>query len=150
MVMRLNFALKYKVMNYFTYLLFKCYHRGNGFCGYILPDECPPSSAKELSSAISFFRFVSTNPPTAQDFISYWHLFPQKRGSLPECKARAISIFETQQSCEKMKKLTIFKGKIVCRVNLSIESGMVERDKPGHCSWWMAKDFDPLQHCEIL
>jgi hypothetical protein len=116
-----------------------------------LPDECPPSSATELNSSFFVFRIVSADPPTAHDFTSYWNLFPEKRPRWPECKARAVSVYDTRNDCEENLKLPRFRGYKLCKVNLAPGSGMIFKSgKGGHISWWIASGYDPLQHCEVL
>lgn len=118
-----------------------------------LPDGCPPSNARELASALPLFRIVSSNPPTEKDFISYWHAQPGKREQWKdaECKARAISVYDSQKFCEDKLKLPTFKGKMVCRVTLPSGSGMVcAGGSSGHISWWVAKHCNPLECCEIV
>ena len=116
-----------------------------------LPDECPPSSAKELNATIYVFRIVESNPPTFQDFKSYWNLWPEKRSKWPECKAKSLSVFDSRKKCEEMLKLTRFKGQMACKVAVNPGAGMIDKTgRDGHISWWVANGYDPLQHCEVL
>jgi hypothetical protein len=40
---------------------------------------------------------------------------------------------------------------MVCKVVLPPGCGMIHgRGTKGHISWWLARDFDPLPHCEIM
>src|ERR1035441_2206868 len=111
---------------------------------------CPPSSAKEVDSALDVFRIVVSDPPTAKDFMSHWILYPEKRPKWPECTAKAVSVLANHQSCEHLIKLPSMKSGMVCKLNLPPGCGMIHaKGTRGHISWWLACGFDPLPHCEM-
>ena len=87
-------------------------------------------------------------PPTDGDFESVWSLQESRRKNLnDECTAKGISLFDTPDAAEVMTKLIPLADKIVCKVNITPESGMIIQGRTNHYTWWPFSDYDILAQC---
>jgi len=118
-----------------------------------LPKNCPPPEAYKPHFAL-FYRFVATSPPSANDFLSYCALHPQKEFRDKECQARALSLVDDKaEAFNRVRKLPVLKGKKVASIVLPPESGLIlMTGKPHrhHFSWWLRAGFDPVPICCIV
>jgi hypothetical protein len=115
-----------------------------------LPPGCPPDDAWEPNGSI-FFRMVESVPPNDRDFWSHRRLWPNKQFSVSECRARSVSLFERIDDCAKLLKLPLHRDKSVVKLRLSSGSGLVKQTGGySHHSWWRARGFQVVDHCELL
>lgn len=115
-----------------------------------LPLGCPPEDACDPDGR-TFFRMVESEPPTDRDFWSHRRLWPEKQFRVSECRARSVSVFERREDCAKLLKLPVHKEKSVVKLSLARGSGVVKQTGDySHHSWWRARGFDVLNHCETL
>ena len=110
-----------------------------------LPEDCPPRDAGAPVSE-PHFRVVRTIPPTDCDFVSQRALYPERPFSVPECQARAVSLFLVRKSASGVLKLPRFKGGAIVPLTLPRTAGVTKKTggKPGHVSWWRRANFDPV------
>lgn len=115
-----------------------------------LPEDCPPADAKSPNNE-SFYRLVTQAPPLESDFYSNRKLFPLMRFNTSECVARSVSIFNCIKSCRQIRKLPAHKNKLVAKLTLPVEAGLIKKSgRPKHYSWWIRKDFNPIEFLEIV
>ncbi len=116
-----------------------------------LPEQCPPNDAKKPQNDI-VYRAVQSNPPIDSDFISHRAIWPHKIFKVSECRARSVSVFTEVDACINLTKLPKQKGKIVAKMILPPQSGVIKRTGRcrSHMSWWRAASFDPIQVCTII
>jgi hypothetical protein len=115
-----------------------------------LPADCPPTDAW-VPDGESYYRLVSSIPPTERDFYSQRRLWPAKMFSQSECTARACSLLAMIKACARIRKFPTHKylNERIVRLTLTRDSGLVTRTRGrGHHSWWWAKGFDPVANCE--
>ena len=116
-----------------------------------LPSNCPPNDAI-IPNHVEFYRLVETIPPTKEDFFSVFKLYPEKEllKSIDECIQRSCTLFSTLKDCDTIRKLPNFKTKIIIKITLPPECGLIKRTfkRPNHYSWWMTNGFDPVKYCK--
>lgn len=113
-----------------------------------LPDSCPPTDAKSPNYE-AYFRLVNTVPPTINDFLSTRAEFPERKMT-DECIARAVSLFSTEVRCQNVKKLPTLKDKIIYKIELPPECGVLSKTGRDHYSWWRFDKFDIANYCREL
>ena len=115
-----------------------------------LPEDCPPVDATSPNNEL-YFRLVTQDPPLESDFYSNRKLFPLLHFNTSECVARSISIFKCIKSCGQIRKLPAHKNKLIAKLTLSAEAGLIKKSgRPKHYSWWIRKDFNPIEFSEIV
>ena len=116
-----------------------------------LPAGCPPSDAAD-PAVNSVFRVVTSNPPTRADFISVRALDPSRHFRAPsECKARALSVWATEEKCRAVTLLPRFTHRLVARLNLGAGAGVLRQSgNRGHYSWWMCSAYDAPAYCSVI
>ena len=113
-----------------------------------MPEDCPPQEATQIEQSRVFFRLVAQFPPAERDFESVWSLQQSRRKNLDdECTAKGISLFDTPDAAEAMTKLRPLADKIVCKVNITPESGMIIQGRSHHYTWWPFSNYDILAQC---
>ena len=113
-----------------------------------LPENCPPEDAYVPSEFVCY-RIVSNNPVDDTDFYSQRELYPIKRFSVCECKARAVSVMENLDDANVVIKLPPYKEDRIVRVCLNPGAGVVKHTPSrrsrhpflSHHSWWVASDY---------
>ena len=115
-----------------------------------LPIGCPPGDAQPPGGE-RYYRLVVRFPPDEHDFAPFRELNPNKPVK-DECEARAVSVFETPESCRELIKLPTYKRKAKLCVAFPLEeqSGKVKQtsENPHHYSWWRARGFDVVGKAE--
>lgn len=107
-----------------------------------LPEQCPPSDAFRLDGFICY-RLCECTKPTESDFLSHRMLFPLKTFHVPECRARAISVFKKSEDLDSLLKLAIHKHKTKVKITLGQDDGVaMKTGKDSHYSWWRSTSFD--------
>lgn len=115
-----------------------------------LPENCPPEDALEDND--SYYRLVVTNPPTEEDFNSHRLRYPNKVfKDKDECEVRSISLFKTVAACESIKKFRIHKEKLVAKLDITGDSGLIKKTGgEEHYSFWPKHDFDIISACIVI
>ena len=107
-----------------------------------LPDQCPPAQASNLEKFVCY-RLCEGAQPAEGDFLSHRTLFPKKVFRVPECQARAISVYKEAEDLDSVLKLPAHKHKIKVKITLGQDDGAVMKTGQGsHYSWWRSKRFD--------
>lgn len=107
-----------------------------------LPEQCPPSETFSLDGFVCY-RLCERAEPAEGDFLSHRALFPQKIFRVPECQARAISVFKKPEDLDPVLKLAIHKHKAKVKVILGQADGVAMKTGNGsHYSWWRSMRFD--------
>lgn len=116
----------------------------------LLPEDCPPEEAEEITDLRNVFRLTKTDPATLDDFWSQRAENPEAAFPVPECQARGLSVFADRKDCEKLKKISKFRKQFICHVQLETGAGRIQQTgKPSHHTWWPLAEFDILAHCAI-
>jgi hypothetical protein len=112
------------------------------------PSECPPTDAEDASVVV--FRIVSSDPPTASDFLSYAQTNPTRNGG--KCKPSGLSVFTGID--DALDYLGMVPGEVqgdaprhlVARALLSPEAGKIKHTpsamRKSHHTWWAPDGFD--------
>ena len=109
-----------------------------------LPEHCPPAGVNAPTGE-TYYRAVTSFPPTAADFVSHRGLFPARSFRVSECRTRAVSLFDSAHKCFELLKLPRFRGKLVVGIALPTNAGALQRDgNSGHVSWWRCGSFDSV------
>ena len=116
-----------------------------------LPENCPPNEAKEPDGD-TYFRHASDCPTREEDFYSNRKLYPERKFRVSECVARALSVYDNDAVCVKMRNFPTLKDKFVIRITLPKESGVIQRtgNNASHYSWWKLAAFNPIPFCSLL
>lgn len=114
-----------------------------------LPPDCPPLEA--FAPEETYFRLGGI-PPSDSDFWSHRQRFPHKVFHVSECVARSLSVFNTLEAAERLKKLLpAMRSKSIFEVDLTEEDGLIQQtgNDVHHFSWWRSTKFD-LSTLKIL
>jgi hypothetical protein len=111
-----------------------------------LPDKCPPQSA--IPPKGDFFRVIPAFPPKESDFNSTRQDNLLKTFDIDECLVRSCSIFSDYSEGRKLLKLPRHRNKIIIKLSLTADSGLVLRtfERPCHYSWWRDRRFSLVNH----
>ncbi len=118
----------------------------------ILPENCPPDSAAEITSRRYVYRLVQIVPPSEKDFESHRAQKPDTKFSgVSECQARGLSVYSTKHEPEKLLKLSKFRTYMICRVTLDFGAGRIQQTgkHPTHHTWWPFAQYDLLANCNV-
>jgi hypothetical protein len=104
------------------------------------PSGCPNSDAASASGVV--YRLVTNDPPTADDFLSYWTMFPGTEWGERKCKACGLSVFSNRDDAIKLLQLPKFQN---CRVAASsvltdahgVTNPTPNHLSPSHVTWWV-------------
>ncbi len=110
------------------------------------PKDCPPDDAK--GEEIVLFRLCKTTVPTAQDFLSFYQIDPEKYEG--HVQAYGLSTYPTAEACESAKR----KSPRLRNAYEGIACGQVDADKgkilrtpskanPAHITWWVYEGIEP-------
>ena len=119
-----------------------------------LPPDCPPKEAYSPNGEI-FYRMIEGLVPCQEDFHSERKRNPQRKIS-DECIARAVSLFDTIESCKQLRLLPYhrnrFSGKPMAEIILDADCGVISQTgkNPHHFSWWLVEGYDPLQFSNVI
>ncbi|MBF0589294.1 MAG: hypothetical protein HQL53_09205 [Magnetococcales bacterium] len=113
----------------------------------ILPNGCPPAEAEKPKEG-EYFRLVDTNPPSQQDFDSIYKLTGKERRNIDLCRLSSCSLFlgaVGRRNMENKRKLPKLRKKLIIKIRLNEEAGLMITADSGHCDLWMYSDFDPVK-----
>jgi hypothetical protein len=115
-----------------------------------LPAACPPQNA--LPPEGDFYRVVPAFPPKDIDFNSTRQDNLLKLFTIDECLVRSCSLFSDCAEGKKLLKLPRHRNKIIVRLSLTVDSGLVLRtfERPGHYSWWRDRRFPLANHIHAI
>ena len=116
------------------------------------PKECPPNGAYE--SEIVVFRYIKNNPPTDDDFKSYYELNPIKyKGIINAYGLSVISNYESAINALNQNPALRKKFKYVSRGLISKKSGVIKEtpspNQSKHITWWVCKDYKACSSFKI-
>lgn len=116
-----------------------------------LPDSCPPSDAVHPEPQ-NVLRFVKTDNPTEDDFLSFGTLNNLSDESFYTgclCEQYSCSVYSAPN---RLKKLPRIKEtyKYIYEFKIDSSSGLIDKKKPGrsrhHIHLWPFKTFSPLNN----
>jgi len=106
-----------------------------------LPKECPPEDAKSTEGK-TFFRLISNETPNDNDFVSQSFEFPNKIFDMPLCILKSVSIFDSLDNCQKIKKYPRHRNKCIAKLALRENDGKIKKTfGENHYSWWRSINF---------
>lgn len=110
-----------------------------------LPNNCPPSSAKE--SAMEVFRILKEVTATEEDFKPYARLYADNPRYKTLCKAYAVSFYDSLQNAKIAWKEALDRGNnigsYIGQFSLLETDGTNEfKPKTGHYSTWLYSTWD--------
>ena len=81
-----------------------------------------------------------------EDFDSVLKLHPYRIHNVKdECIGRGVSIFDTFNAAARMTKYKEHADKVVCKVHVTPESGVIlKTGSARHYTWWPFRDHDIL------
>jgi len=110
----------------------------------VLPVDCPLKDAVAVDSQ-GYYRLVGTIPVNDEDFYSHKKLgkWPAAFKTVPECIACSLSVWDSLDACNELKKLPLHKDKSIAAISLSKEDGVIKQTtkKINHHSWWRSASF---------
>jgi hypothetical protein len=107
-----------------------------------LPVNCP--SAKAVSRESFYFRLGSI-PPDESDFWSHRKRFPYKEFKVDECIAFSLSLFDSLEAVERLKRaIPALRKKTIVKLDLRPADGLIQQtgNDSHHFSWWRSKEFN--------
>ena len=109
-----------------------------------LPSSCPPPEAEQPNGK-TFYRLCANDKASSNVFCSQRSSSQNKSfAGVSECILRAVSIWESKEKCEALKKLPVHREKKVGCITLVNSDGVVlQTFKPQHFSWWRSNSFNP-------
>ena|SRR5690554_819974 len=109
-----------------------------------LPNNCPPNDAVSPNDQ-EFFRLCVENPAQDSDFYSQKKENPTRNfAGIPDCVLRSVSLWNDRNKCLKQKKFPTQKNKVLGKIKLNEEDGLIKNTfKENHYSWWRSDSFDP-------
>jgi len=101
---------------------------------------CPPEHAEPASGSI--FRLVSPRLMKPNDFLSFKERNPGKNYGNKECQSRGISVFLTQEDCDKAKAIVpALRKKDIAVADLQDPIGHLaatpSHNTKNHHTWWI-------------
>lgn len=111
----------------------------------ILPENCPPNSARELR--IKAFRILKDQNPSEDDFKPYARLYDNNPRYKTLCKAYAVSFYDTLQNAKIALQEAIDRGNnlgnYIAQFELIENHGRIEyKARTGHLSTWFYSTWD--------
>lgn len=103
---------------------------------------CPPKDAVPIDG--EFYRLCKNATPNIDDFITHYERNNIPRGE--ECRARALSFFESLEGAERLKNTVWkFKNYIPVTIKITPQHGIGKVDSKGHLDLWeySGKSFIP-------
>ena len=116
--------------------------------------DCPPRDA--LPADGRFFRLVTGDPVSADDFLSPRELSPARalRPGESECEMCAISLFRTADEANHLRAIVRnFSDHLIAEGDLRPEDGVVQPTGKGddtHTEYWPHRDATPWHNFGVL
>ena len=116
-----------------------------------LPQDCPPRDADAPTNE-DYYRLIEDSEPSEVDFYSQRKKYPEKQFFVSECVARAVSVFDRIDSCQKVRKFPTHKNKKMIKILLPEDSGLLKQNGRdiSHHSWWRTSEFNPFNYCTVI
>lgn len=109
------------------------------------PEGCPPADAQPASGGV--YRVVKTNPPAAEDFLTFQEL--GKRDGGKPCEAVGVSVFRDANDARHYCAKYPYLGELIAKGSLSSSHGATKSTprnmggKPNsHTTWWPYKSIE--------
>lgn len=118
-----------------------------------LPEGCPPDDATDIGEETVVYRLVNNDPAMSEDFDSWRTLNPDTKcpGEVCECRARSVSVLETEEAAKRKRKLPKLKNSSISKLKLNRGAGKIKKTGgAAHYSWWPFADYDILAVCEVV
>ena len=118
----------------------------------ILPDDCPPATAEEITELRIVYRLVWHDPPTDCDFRSQraenpHQIFP----GVTECQACGLSVFFNRADAERRTRSGRLQGAMIGEVTLTRGAGRIAKTgRRSHYTWWPLADFDVTENSRVV
>lgn len=122
-----------------------------------LPDNCPPTTAKETKANV--YRILKDNTQTEEDFKPYARLYKDNPRYKRLCKAHAISFYDTIENAKSAWKEALKRGhtigSFIGQYEIKEDDGKNEyNSRTGHYSTWFYatwnfQNFNPSIVTEI-
>ncbi len=113
-----------------------------------LPNQCPPGDATTPNGV--YFRVTETSQATCEDFWSHRKLNPDQKYNTNECRAMAVSVFDSSQAAQKLLLMERHRHKVITAVKLDSNAGKIQKNgQPNHFSWWRAVNFPVLENLVV-
>ena len=119
----------------------------------LLPEDCPPDDAEEVTGPRVVYRLVRNNPPTDEDFRSQRAENPERVfPEVTECQTRGLSVWVDLTDATDLLRLRNMRGRLVCQVQLDLGAGHLMQTGRylSHRTWWPLADFDILTECSLV
>jgi hypothetical protein len=102
------------------------------------PANCPPNDGANAAGV--YYRFVDNNPPVADDFRSYFIMYPGREWGDKLCASCGLSVFQDVAELYRMKKRA--KGvRTQHIVRASLNVGKIKftptKSNLSHHTWWV-------------
>lgn len=113
-----------------------------------LPLDCPPAKAEVRVGKI--FRLAESDPPTSQDFMSYYVLYPNRQWKKHElCESHGLSVqLSAEAALSQLKRinarLKAAKLKLIVVADIDTHAGPIAQTfkYPDHHTWWPSFGFN--------
>ena len=117
----------------------------------LLPEDCPPEQASEITAPRLVYRLVRHNPPIDDDFRSQRAENPALTlHNVSECQARGLSVFADRSGAMRRSRIGKLQGTMICEVTLTQGAGrMLRTGNQGHYTWWPWAGYDILANCRM-
>ena len=117
----------------------------------LLPDDCPPATAEEITEPRIVYRLVWHDPPTDHDFRSLRAENPQQHFAVPECQACGLSVFFNRADAERRSRIGRLQGAMVGEVTLTRGAGRIAKTGTrSHHTWWPLADYDVTKSSRVV
>lgn len=108
-----------------------------------LPDQCPPDGCVVPDGV--YYRVTESSDVTCEDFWLHRKLNPTQKYNTTECRAMAVSVFDTLPAAQKLLLLERHRHKVITAIKLDSTAGKIEKNgAPNHFSWWRATSYPVL------
>jgi hypothetical protein len=104
------------------------------------PNDCPPNDAR--SEELSLFRLCVSNPPTTNDFLSYYQIDPDKYNGVID--AYGLSTFKAVEDCHKalsispsLRKNCSYIASVVSYYRTGVIKHTPSKSFSSHHTWWL-------------
>lgn len=116
-----------------------------------LPTNCPPQDSERRT--VTVYRFVSTLPPSMQDFAPTICEADERAFTPGEeyCIAHSTSVFTNIQDAEKRRRrYKKFRNKFIAKGTIDPTDGPIKQTfSDSHHSWWIETDTPHIKFGEV-
>jgi hypothetical protein len=103
------------------------------------PAGCPPQDAAPADGVV--YRITKNNPPTPEDFLSFYEEGKQLRGNSPvaQCRSRGLSVYREIEDARHQLAALPALGDHIAEGVLTEQHGVTKltpTKRPTHTTWW--------------